>query len=220
MSRRLVYRLVYVPSLIALVGLVAAFAHPTHSHSAPVGMKTYEAADHAFSIARPADWHTLSSNQNGTGSKVRIQRDANSEVVVTCDLSGSLMLDLSRNGNPLGANFPGMEGSGGGAFAAQKTPLESAHEFGAAHLKGEFQHYVEQPAKPSVVGGHEALVSAFTAQTADMLNSHAVVGKRITVLAGNRPVTFDAFCPKGEENDFYPTVDAMLKTLSVSETGG
>ena len=220
MSRRTVYRAIYVPCLLALGGLVVTFAHPTHSRATPAGMKTFEAKDNSFRVSYPAEWRKLVSNQNGTGTQARFQRDAHAEVVVTCDLVGSIMLDFSRNGNPSGVALPGMEGVSGGAGAAQKTPLQAAHEAGATHLVGELPRYAEQPPTASKIGGNDALTSAFTAQTADMFNAREVVGKRITILAGNRPVTVDAYCPKNDDNEFFSTVDAMLKTLSISEVGG
>ena len=220
MSRRLVYRIIYVPCLLALGGLVIAFAHPTHARVTSSAMKAFVAGDKSFQISYPADWRKLVFNQNGTGTRAHFQRDAHAEVVVTCDLTGSILLDFSRNGNPSGVSLPGMEGLSGGGAGGSKTPLQAAHESGSGHLDGELRHYAEQLPTPSKIGKYEAMTSDFTAQTAEMFNAQELIGKRITILVGNRPVTVDAFCPKNDADGFFSTVDAMLKTLSISEAGG
>lgn len=108
--------------------------------------------------------------------------------------------------------------SAGGA--GSQTPLQAAHSAGTAYMKSKFRHFETSKAIPSTLAGGEALTSGFTAKTTDFFNPKEVVGKHITVLIGNRPIDIDAYSPKGDEADIYKALDAMLKTLRISETGG
>ena len=250
MSRRLVYRAIYIPSLLALAVLVVAFAHPIRSRTAftPAELTPFAAEDKSFRIDYPRSWKAEVSTLHGTGVQAHFHRDEDSEVVVTCDLTGSLMMDITRSSSAANTSLPGQEGAAsspaggslppglesmlGGASAARKTPLQTAHASDTGYMRSKFRHYKEDQkegqkesqkddaAVKSEVAGGEALTSAFTAQTPDFFNPKDIVGKHITVLIGNRPVTINAYCPKGEEQDLFKILDIMLKTLRVSETGG
>ena len=234
MSRRLVYRLIYLPCLLGLAALIGLFGHPTRSQGAvkTADMTTYVAADKSFSIGYPHTWGASASTLNGTGVRAHLRQSEQAEVIVTCDLAGSILADMSRTGSNLAASLPGMSGSGSssgaelslpglsGMDAAQQTPLQAAHNFGAGYIKSKFAHYEEQPPEKSELAGGEALTSAFTAHTSSLLNPEEIVGRRVTVLSGNRPVTIDAYCPKDEAKAFFVTFENMLQTLRVSETGG
>ena len=254
MSRRLVYRAVYIPSLLAIAGMVVVFAHPIRSRAAfkPKEMATFVAEDKSFLIQYPRAWQKSVSNLNGTGTRAHFQRDTNSEIVVTCDLAGSLMLDMAKlntppsgmsgadtstaGGTPLppmggaGASGTGMSGAGGvsgleglpgmGGIVA-KSPVEAAHLAGAGYMRGKFRHYAPTPGVRSQMAGGEMMVSAFTARTADFINTQDIVGRHATVLVGNKPVSVDAYCVKGQdEDDLFRAFEAMLPTLRVNETGG
>ncbi len=248
MSRRLVYRAIYIPSLLAIAGMTALFAHPARSRAAfnPKDMKAFVADDKSFTVSYPSAWKVSVATLNGTGTRAHFKRDATSEIVVTCDLADSLMLDVSK----LNASSPGMGGAGpspdgsavsqmppqasrstemsgaGGVYsleglggAGAKTPIQSAHQTGAGYMMSKFRHYKQETAVPSQLAGGAALTSAFTANTSDFISPQDIVGRHITVLVGSRPVTIDAYCVKGEnEDDLFRALGAMLPTLRVNET--
>ncbi len=251
MSRRLVYRAIYIPSLLAIAGMTTLFAHPARSRAAfnPKDMKAFTAEDKSFAVSYPSAWKVSVSTLNGTGTRAHFKRDATSEVVVTCDLAGSLMLDLSKlnasspglgganssldpNTNasvpPASSRSTGMSGAGGVygteglpgmGGAGAKTPLQSAHQTGAGYMMSKFRHYKQETGVPSQLAGGTALTSAFTANTPDFISPQDIVGRHITALVGNRPVTIDAYCVKGEnEDDLFRALGAMLPTLRVNET--
>lgn len=251
MSRRLVYRAIYIPSLLAIAGMTTLFAHPARSRAAfnPKEMKTFVADDKSFALSYPSAWQVSVATLNGTGTRAHFKRDATSEIVVTCDLAGSLMLDLSKlntsspgtggantspdsNANPSlppassrstglsgAGGVYGLEGLGGGTGA--KTPIQLAHRTGAGYMMSKFRHYKEEAAVPSQLAGGAALTSAFTGATRDFISPQDIVGRHITVLVGSRPVTLDAYCVKGEnEDDLFHALRAMLPTLRINEAGG
>ena len=232
MSRRLVYRLIYIPCLLGLAALVGLFGHPARSQSAvkAADMTLYVASDKSFTIQYPHTWGTGASTLNGTGVRAHLRQSEHAEVIVTRDLVGSILMDMSRTNPNLAASLPNMSGSGspsgveealkGMGGAAQQTPLQAAHAFGTGYIKGKFAHYEEQSPVKSELAGGETLTSAFSANTPGLLNSEEIVGRHVTILAGNNPVTIDAYCPKDEAKTFFATFEIMLKTLNVSETGG
>jgi hypothetical protein len=235
MSRRLMYRLIYIPCLIGVAALIGLFGHLARSQGAvkAAGMTTYVAEDKSFSIGYPRTWGASASTMNGTGVRAHLRQSEHAEVIVTSDLAGSILADMSRSGVNMGASLPGMSGSGstpgaetalpnlsGMGGAAQQTPLQAAHAFGAGYIRSKFAHYEEQPPEKSEMAGGAALTSAFTAQTSALLNPEEIVGRHVTILSGNRPVTIDAYCPKDEAKEFFTTFENMLQTLRVSETGG
>ena len=232
MSRRLMYRLIYIPCLLGLAALVGLFGHPARSQGAvkAADMIPYVASDKSFTIQVPRAWGTGASTLNGTGVRAHLRHSEHAEVIVTRDLVGSIMTDMSRTNPNLAASLPTMSGSGspsgveealkGLGSAAQQTPLQAAHAFGTGYIKGKFAHYEEQPPVKSELADGETLTSAFTAKTPGFLNSEEIVGRHVTILAGTRPVTVDAYCPKDESKAFFATFETMLQTLRVSETGG
>ncbi len=243
MSRQIVYRLIYIPSLIGIVALVFLFASSSRPHTsfAPDSMKTFAAEDKSFRIDYPKSWEAKVATMNGTGTRAHFHRDEESEVVVSCDLTNSLMVDIARatSANQSGANQPsgstasGTEGAAPSGLpagmdailksagsAGSQTPLQAAHNAGTAYMKSKFRHFEASKAVPFRLAGGDALTSDFTAKTTDFFNPKEIVGRHITVLTGNRPIDIDAYSPKGDEGDLYKALDAMLKTLRITETGG
>ena len=63
---RMVYRVVWVPSLIAIIGMTIAFGKAPATAPTPGKLIQWEAGDKSFSIMRPDNWRPQAMGAAGT----------------------------------------------------------------------------------------------------------------------------------------------------------
>src|SRR5579872_2240785 len=155
---RIVSRLIWVPSTVALIGTVIAFAQKPYTLPAPEAMTAYTTSDKSLTLSRPGNWPTHSTSLHDTNAQVIVEPARGVWFEISSDLKGSLMADMSRApGAPIDTSSlpPGLASQL--PDVKQKTPLEKVHEMEGATLEKLFDGYQEGATKKTQLAGLEAL---------------------------------------------------------------
>lgn len=223
MASRALCRVVWIPSALALVGTVSAFAVMPHPVPAPGDLMTFTSNDKTLSVSHPENWKSQSMSIGGNSAEVTYRPTKNVMVRFGTDLQGSLMADISRSTNamPDTSNLPPeLANQLGAGMTKRKTPLESVHEMDMAILAKEFEGYQEGKTTPTRLAGLEALQTDFTYQMSDLFTKRQVVGKRFTALSNDRRVTALYYMPKESEAKLLPVIQKMIRSLKIGQQGG
>ncbi len=223
MANTSLYRLVWIPSGLALIGSVAAFALKPHTVPAPAEMITFVSSDKTLSVGHPANWQSQSIAAGGNMVEVTYHPLKNAEIRFSTDLEGSLMADISRSTSamPDTSNMPPeLAQQLGGAMEKRKTPLETMHEAGARLPGKTLDSYREEKTSKVQLAGLEALCTDFTCQASDIFSKRELIGKRFTALSNDRRVTVLYYIPRDAEEKLGPTIREMIKSLRIGQQGG
>jgi hypothetical protein len=132
MSKRIVYRLIWMPCAIALIVTFVMFLGHVVTEAAPAAMTVYTMSDKSLQMLHPANWEATESSQHGVGSSVKFVVDEYSGIRFNTDLMGSLMADIDKANNAQFSNLAGM--SAGGASTPQGPGSVGAGDANAAQL--------------------------------------------------------------------------------------
>lgn len=221
MPARTLYRLLWIPSLLAIVGMTFVFATQPLALPIPAPMKRYTTGDKSLRIEHPGNWPAHATSSHGLETEVEFKPGQNARMTVSADLTGSLTADLMKSTDASLSSLPGMEGP---VTDRKKTPLEQLHDLQAAQLekeKAEYPGFQDGEMKKVQVAGKEALITDFTCEAPGLLGSRPMVGRRVTLLSGDHHVAVVYVCLKEMRNIVLPVFDKMLSTLEVDpQTGG
>jgi hypothetical protein len=223
MASRALCRVVWIPSGLALIGTVAAFAIQPHPVPAPGKLMTFTSMDKTLSVDHPANWQSQSMSVGGNSAEVTYQPTKNVMIRFGTDLQGSLMADIVRAPAPsmdTSSLPPEMANQFGGVAEKRKTPLENLHEMESASFAKEFEGYQEGKTTHTRLAGLEALATDFTCQVTDLFTKRQLVGRRYTALSNERRVTATYYLPKESEEKLGPTLRKMVNSLRVGQQGG
>jgi hypothetical protein len=186
-SKRLIYRMIWMPSAIALIVTFVFFLGHMATAAAPAAMTTYTMSDKSMQMQHPSNWKANESSQNGVGDSVRFVVDEYSGIRFNTDLIGSLMADIDKANNAQMSNLASLNPNGPSTpTSAGKSPLEKAHERKGEELgkNKDFENYQEGQARTARIAGQEALISDFTYTEHGMMGNKEEVGLRATALLG------------------------------------
>jgi hypothetical protein len=226
MASRTLCRIVWVPSGIALVSAVAAFALKPQAPPPPGGLMTFTSSDKTLVVSHPANWMSQSMSIGGTSVEVTYRPTRDVMVRFGTDLQGSLMADISRATGSMGGSGdagglpPELTNQLGMRQERRKTPLETVHETQQAMLAKELEQYQEGATTHTQLAGMEALATDFSCQTTSLFTKRPLVGRRFTALSNDRRVTAIYYLPKESEANLGPTIQKMVKSLRISQQGG
>ena len=221
MSRRILYRAIWIPSAIIFLFLTAAFARQPYTVQPPgKTMETYTTSDKTIQVSHPDNWKPLQTAAHDTVTKLKFEPSRFVRITIGTDLMGSLMGDISKSQNDQLSSLNAMPGMPQQSVEKQKSPLEKVHEASCAELSKNLDGYQAGETKPIQVAGQEALMTDYTFHEAGLWGPREMVGKRITALLTERRLTVDYRCLKESEGIITPVFMQMLESLRVNTTGG
>src|SRR5690348_5592111 len=97
MSQRILYRIMWVPSLLILAGMVVAFAMQPATFPTPDALTPYTTSDKSIAIEHPGNWKAHTLSMQGISSEVRFDPAPHVRFRVVADLAGSLLADIDRS---------------------------------------------------------------------------------------------------------------------------
>jgi hypothetical protein len=220
MASRALYRALWIPSAIILVGLTVAFAKQPEAFTAPAAeAKTFTTDDKTITVRYPGNWKPRQTSMNAVLTQVEFEPSRNVRCVITTDLAGSLMGDLSKSNSGLSDSLNSLPGMENRPLPKQKTPLETVHEMQGQMLEKDYRDkkYAEGATRPGKVAGYDALITDFTFEEAGLFESRKMIGTRVSALSGERRITVVATCPKEAQILIMPAFEAIIESL---QTGG
>ncbi len=219
MSNRVLSRIVWVPSLIAILVMTFLFARHPQAIAEPSQMVSFTTDDKTITVDHPSNWRAHSNSQHDVMTEVWFLPANNSELHVSTDFAGSLMGDIARSSNNMMDNLGSMLGNGQQIEVKKKSPLEQLHESYAGVMEKEFDDYQEGTTEKTTVSGMEALATSFTFKKPSIWGSREMVGKRFTALPNDRRVKITYYCQKDMQGKLEPTFQKMLATLRITQGG-
>ena len=227
---RIAYRLIWIFSALAIIGFTFLFAGKPYAAPPTAKMKTFTIKDNSFSVMHPENWKSNSTASHDIESEVIYSPSPDIHFSVTSDLQGSLMASVgaampdlgSMGGDSSGvdaAALNGMPGMDKLRAESKKSPLEKLHEMQASSLSRSrrFTDFQDGKTKPYAISGSEALSTdiAFD-MSVGFSGTQKMIGKRITVLTGERRVSVLYYCLKEKSLEITPIFEKMLKSLNLN----
>lgn len=218
MSKRVICKLIWIPSLVAIIAMIATFGQAKNAAPTAGPFVDYVTADKRITIKHPNNWKPQSRDSGATVSGVRFTPTDSVSFSVRGDLTGSLMADIARSpSSPTGGEqIPGMPAM---TADARKTPLEKLHD-GQAEEMAKDPHWTsfeDGTTTHTRISGAEALITDFTYQAPGNLTIQRMVGRRATILTTDRRVRIVFRCPADQQREIYPIFNKMLASLRLSQ---
>ncbi len=223
MSNRTLYRLVWIPSALACVGMAYVFAAQPYVVSKIEPMKPYAASDHSVSLQRPGNWKAHSRSENGVARVVSFDPSQSAHFEVSVDLLGSLLGDVMKSSDSQMQSLAGMMPGGAGVanLPPQKSPMETLHAAEGKRLKKDERHYPgyeETDPKPAQISGSPALASEFIFK-GDGPDAE-IHGKRLTALTTESRVTILYYYPKSMQKQLSGVFAKMTASVRTGQNAG
>ncbi len=220
MSSRILYRVVWVPSLLAVIGMTIAFGKAPATVPQPGSLVQWEAGDKSIMIMRPDNWRPQSMGATGTSMEVWFEPANFCYFGAKSDLAGSLMADISRG--PSIGGMGGDESGEGGEGAnipreAPASPTEKLHAGAAESLPRKYKGYEEGPTDKTSINGVEAVMTSFTFNKKGLWGERPMAGKRVTMLTSERRMTVFCYCPENLKAILMPVFDQMIMSFKAGE---
>ena len=216
MSSRILYRVIWVPSLLGVIGMTIAFGRAPATVPQPGQLIQWEAGDKSIMIMRPDNWRPQSMGATGTSMEVWFEPANFCYFGAKSDLAGSLMADISR-----GPSMGGMgeTGENGEIIMPEKTmsPTEKLHAGAAEELPNKYKGYEEGPTDKTNISGVEAVVTSFTFNKKGLWGERPMAGKRVTMLTSERRMTVFCYCPENLKDILFPVYDQMIMSFRAGE---
>ena len=216
MSKRILYRAIWLPSLLGIIGMTLAFGTAPAKVPTPGALTTWEAGDKSFSISRPDNWRPQSMGAAGTSMEVWFEPANYVYLGAKSDLAGSLFADISR-GPAIGGIGEGTGEIGEGLEQIrrepQKSPTEKLHLSAAESLPEKYKDYEEGPTTKGTIDGKEAIMTEFTFKKKGLWGDRPMAGKRVTMLSNERRMTVFSYCPENLKAELFPVFDQMINSF-------
>jgi hypothetical protein len=235
MASTILYRVVWVPSTLGLCGALVAFAsNPVAIPKPAENMATYETSDKSITVSHPSNWHPRQLSANATQTEVEFVPARGVYFDIKGDLQGSLMADISKStgGGSIGLDIGGgdLPSMGGGSAnteelgkaleGGRRSPVEGLHANGMESLKETLKDFSEGDTKKLQIANMEAVSSDFTFKLKNVFSSTDAVGRRITMLNGERRFIIYYYCPKSAQSTIEPVFEKMVKSVKIGTVGG
>ncbi len=222
MGKQIVYRAVWVPSLIAIIAMVVIFARAPLAIPAPAEMVTYSTDDKTIVFKHPANWKPHSMSMHAVQTEAWIEPARNVNFHINSDLQGSIMADFARAGNNMASNFGSITGTGGSESSAEekrKSPLEQLHDMKGEKMSKNFPDYQEGITTKLTIGGLEAIETDFTYTRSTMFGKREMSGARFTALHSDRGIGLVYNFPKELQGQVEPVFKRIVKSLEFHQEG-
>ena len=220
---RTIYRLLWIPSALAIAGMTVAFA--TQPMALPVlqPLKPYTTSDRSLRLLRPGNWKAHERSSHGVATVVEFDPIRNARMVVTMDLQGSLAADIMKATDSQTAQLAGMIPGGAALLADRKSPLERLHAAQGALMKRDklsYPSFEDGATVKAEIAGKEALVTTCSWNAPGLFGSRPVVGRRATLLSGDHQVSVVYSCLKEMEPVVLPIFKQMMRSMEIDAQGG
>src|SRR5262245_27007817 len=96
---RILSRIIWIPSCIAVIAMVFMFARQPLAIPAPTEMTAFTSDDKVITVKHPGNWKAHSNSIHGNTTEVWFDPVRNATFAVTADLAGSLVADIAKSGN-------------------------------------------------------------------------------------------------------------------------
>jgi hypothetical protein len=217
MTRRALYRCVWVLSLVVIIAMCVLFSTQPRALETPGPMVSFTTVDKSITISHPDNWKPHESSANAVMTQVWFKWSKGVSLLVLSDLQGSLMADISKASGSAVDALPGMSSQLSGG---KRSPLETVHAQQGQRMssdKVKYEGYQEGTTKHLMVANHEALATEFTFQSADGLGSQERKGTRISLLTGDSRVAVVYSCRKDVWNLISPIFEKMVGSLRLGQ---
>jgi hypothetical protein len=211
MSRLIIYRAIWAPSLAAILVMLAVFARQPFSIPAPGRLVPYTSGDKTIAILHPDNWSPSVTSAQATVTRVTFDPTIAVHFSVTSDLTGSLVADMNRAGGAMLEHVPGSIGQA----ANQPSPIEAVHAMQQSRLEasGDYPDFTDGETTRTQIDGHEAAITPFTYVRSSLVGHTPMVGTRVTVLFQDRSMGIVCGCPKDIEKTLMPVFDQMIQSV-------
>ena len=226
MSNHILYRLIWIPSALACVGMSVLFAGQPYAFPAPSAMENYSTKDKLITLKHPGNWKAhVHNGMQGMEKSVEFTPAKTVSFVVSSNQMGSILADASKSNDAqiqqLMSSVPGAPPAANAP--ASKSPLEKAHEAGRSVMIADeknYPEYKEKNAKAGTISGVQCLTSDFTFQGEGQNKELEMTGRRVTALTTETQITVFYYCPKEMQTKLAPTFKQMLQSVRVGQNGG
>jgi len=223
MSKRAAYRIVWILSALAIFGMTFVFASQPFALPPPGPITSYTTRDKSLSLKRPGNWKGHESSMNGIETQVRFDPVRNAHLILISDLKGSLIADIEKSLGSAGDTLREIPGMDRVSLPKPPTPLESMHARQGKELAGDktmYSGFQDGETRQIQIDRYEALLTDFSFQEPGAFGSRPMVGRRITLLAGERRVTIVYSCLKEMRALLMPLFDQVRDSVTVGQPGG
>jgi len=215
------YRIVWIPSAIALISMIALFSKQPTTLPEPESMEAYTNSEKTVAFNKPRNWKVGGVSLHSIVSTITLEPERNIRLEIVSDLAGSLVADISRSSNNQASSLASMLPGGQNLDLKLKSPLESAHEAGGKVIEAllKIKQYVEEKGTPAKVAGLDTLVSDFTFKEGGFMGSTDMVGRRFTLLGKDRRYSITYQYPKSAQNKIRPIFEQVIESLKLEQGG-
>lgn len=220
---RVLYRVLWVPSLIALLGMTTLFAAQPETAPAAAAMKRYTNADRTLRIDHPGNWKARAQSSHAVENMIEFEPARFARMSIHEDLQGSLMVDILKSQDTQATSIAGMIPGGEAVVDHRMAPIQVLHNMQATDMKqdkGEYPGFVDADSRKAQIAGREAIITTCTWTSPGLVGSRLMIGRRVTLLSGDHHVSVIYGCPKEMEPAILPVFDKMLDSLEVDGQGG
>lgn len=220
---RIVYRLIYILSALAIAGMTAGFSLLPPTLATPGPMKQAFSGDRSIGITHPDNWKPQEQTSQAVETKIEFTPALHARFAVTVDLQGSLLTEMLKSNDTENRQIAGMIPGGGELMAGKETPLEREHAAQGAEMKRDIDLYpdlTEGATEKCRIAGQEALITDCTWAAPGIIGGRPVMGRRATLLLGNHRVSVVYGCLKEMKAELHPLFQQMQQSIEISIPGG
>ena len=221
MRSRTICRIIWIPSLVALVALLGLNIKAPSAASAPKPLKPFVSEDKVIALHVPSNWKAKQSGVPGGSSVVKISPGGGVVFNITGDIVGSIIADVDRATSAAMAGVPeGVGAMPGMPTRPRKSALQMLHEVQGKKLAEAQADYRDGETRKLMVAGHDALLTPFTFTTVSGFTPTPVVGERATFVGRDLHYSVIYRCRREDEKALLPVLRKMLDSLRVEAQGG
>lgn len=219
MTKRAFYRLVWILSALAIVGMSVYFPLQPEAAATVGPMVSYTTEDKTLSFVCPDNWKPNETTQNGTDTAVVFVPRSQVRFVIHATLKDALLSDVGQSGNAGLGSLPGLPATG-----TSKDPVETIHALQKDRMERDTDSYpafADGSTRKIRIAGVEGLETPFTYQKrGDFFQKETESGKRISALVAGRGLSVVETYPPALEKEVQPVFDKILASLNVKDSGG
>ncbi|HLK57980.1 MAG TPA: hypothetical protein VKU00_15540 [Chthonomonadaceae bacterium] len=224
MSKRAMYRIVWMISLLAIIGMNGLFLMMPSQGAATAASDTlvsFTTSDKMISLRHPSNWTPNEQSDHAIATGVEFMPDETTRCVVKTDMLSSILTSTPGAGVDL-SSLSGTPGMPNMPTGAQKPPLEAAHDYQADAIREDpkrYPRYAEGKAIKVHVAGLEALFTQFTYRKFEGFEAVEMVGRRITAVTPDRRLSIVATCRKDQAEKLEPVFQKIIDSVQIGQGG-
>ena len=140
MTKVSLYRIVWIPSALAILGMSVLFSRQSLS-APPIGkLVSVTTSDKALSVLHPDNWKPFTLSAHAVETHIRFEPVRNIKIVFDYGLKGALFADVGRSTDVSLSNLNSMLPDNAKLpLEKQKSPLQKRHEAQKQKMEKEFK---------------------------------------------------------------------------------